>query len=62
MYKIFKMEEVEVYIVDILMEGKNKIEHDQRVQEVLRRAKVSRVKFNKEKCVFGRFDLIFVTF
>lgn len=60
MYKIFKMEGVEVYIDDLLIWGRTKQEHDDRLQEVLRRAAENTVKFNKEKCVFGVKEITFL--
>lgn len=60
MYKIFKMEGVEIYIDDVLIWGENKTQHDKRVREVLRRAEECGVKFNKEKCVFGASSINFL--
>lgn len=53
MYKIFSMPGVEVYCDDILVWGNSKTQHDERLEEVMRRAQKQGVKFNKEKCKFG---------
>lgn len=60
MYKIFKLEGVEVYIDDLLIWGKNKQEHDDRLKEVIRRAKENGVKLNRDKCVFGVEEISFL--
>lgn len=60
MYRIFKMEGVEVYIDDIMVWGSTKEEHDDRLKEVMRRAKEHGVKFNKEKCVFHVNEIKFL--
>ncbi|XP_059061669.1 uncharacterized protein K02A2.6-like [Achroia grisella] len=60
MYKIFKIEGVEVYIDDLLIWGKTREEHDSRLREVIRRAKENGVKFNKEKCLFGSKQVTFL--
>lgn len=54
-HKTFKaifegIEGVQIYIDDILVVGKDKEEHDQRLRQVLERAKENGVKFNKKKC------------
>ena len=60
MNNIFKMDGVEIYIDDIMIWGKTKEEHDERVQEVMKRAKENGVKFNKEKCLFGVEEIKFL--
>lgn len=60
MYKIFKMEGVEVFIDDILIWGRTKEEHDYRLKEVLNRARDNGVKLNKNKCVFGVNEVRFL--
>lgn len=60
MTNIFKMEGVEVYIDDVLIWGSTKEEHDERLKEVMRRAKENGVKFNKDKCLFGVKEITFL--
>lgn len=43
---------VEVYIDDIIVWGKNKEEHNNRLKAVLERAYTAGVRFNKKKCKF----------
>ncbi|XP_063903271.1 uncharacterized protein K02A2.6-like [Zophobas morio] len=50
---IFNLEGVEVYIDDIIIWGRNRAEHDARLQAVLQIAKENNVKFNQNKCKFG---------
>lgn len=52
--EIFDMEGVEVYIDDILVHGKTKIEHDERLKKVFEKAKENGVKFNKKKMSFWK--------
>lgn len=44
----------DIYIDDIIVYGKNKIEHDERLRKVLKTAKKNNVKFNLKKCQFGK--------
>lgn len=60
MQKIFKMEGVEVYCDDLLIWGKTRAEHDDRLHEVMQRAVSNGVKFNKNKCVFGATEITFL--
>lgn len=50
MYKTFSMEGVEVYVDDLLVYGRTRAEHDERLREVLRRAAAAGVRFNRDKC------------
>lgn len=51
---LFKeIEGVEVYIDEIIVWGSSIEEHNMRLKKVLNKAKVSGVRFNKEKCQFG---------
>ncbi|XP_028165312.1 uncharacterized protein K02A2.6-like [Ostrinia furnacalis] len=45
---------VAVYSDDILVSGKTKMEHNDRLNMVFNRAKEFNVKFNKEKCTFAK--------
>ncbi|XP_030763270.1 uncharacterized protein K02A2.6-like [Sitophilus oryzae] len=51
--QIFNLEGVDVYIDDILIWGKTKSEHDERLKKVLQIAKETNVRFNLHKCRFG---------
>lgn len=50
---IFLENGVEIYIDDILIHGKTKEEHDERLKEVFEKARKHNVKFNLKKCRFG---------
>lgn len=60
MHKIFKMEGVEVYCDDLLIWGKTEKEHDDRLKEVMRRALLNGIKFNKNKCMFKASEITFL--
>ncbi|XP_048002450.1 uncharacterized protein K02A2.6-like [Leguminivora glycinivorella] len=60
MYKLFSRQGVEVFIDDILVHGKTREEHDQRLGEVMRIAAEFGVKFNKNKCVFAQETVKFL--
>ena len=45
---------------DIIVWGKDKHEHDKRLQEVLDRIYKSGIRLNKDKCVIGKDELIFL--
>lgn len=47
------IEGVLIYIDDLMIWGKNKKEHDERVETVLKRAEEWNVTFNLKKCIFG---------
>lgn len=51
---IFVTEGSDVYIDDIIVWGKTKEEHDERLAKVLKLAKENNVKFNLNKCNFGK--------
>ena len=52
--KIFKyIEGVKIYIDDILIFGKDAEEHDNRLRQVVDRAREMGTRFNKEKCKIG---------
>lgn len=51
------MEGVEIYIDDILIHGKDKVEHDKRLMEVMNKCKEINLKLNKDKCKFGLTEL-----
>ncbi|XP_031359175.1 uncharacterized protein K02A2.6-like [Photinus pyralis] len=51
--EIFADNGVQVYIDDILVHGKDKQEHDERLKNVFRKAHEQNVKFNLSKCRFG---------
>lgn len=42
-----------IYLDDILVWGKTKEEHNERLEMVLKRAKENNLKFNKSKCKIG---------
>lgn len=58
--KIFDLEGVELYIDDIIIWGSTKAEHDKRLLEVFKLAKLHNVTFNKEKCKFGLTEITFM--
>lgn len=58
--KIFRTIGVEIYIDDIIIHGKTKQEHDERLSYVLETAKKFGVKFNYAKCNFGKTELKFM--
>ncbi|XP_024874073.1 uncharacterized protein LOC112456031, partial [Temnothorax curvispinosus] len=47
----------EQYIDDVIVWGKNKAEHDERLRKVLETAKRNKVKFNLSKCQFGKSNV-----
>lgn len=57
---IFNIEGVELYIDDILVYGRTKVEHDKRLLEVLKVAQKNNVTFNKSKCKFGLKEVHFM--
>ena len=48
------LEGVDTYIDDIIVYGRNKEEHYERLRKVLQRASEKNVKFNKSKCKFSK--------
>ncbi|KAK2710413.1 hypothetical protein QYM36_011810 [Artemia franciscana] len=48
------LEGIRILVDDILVYGKNREEHDQRLSAVLRRARKKRIRFNSEKCEFSK--------
>lgn len=58
--EIFNLTGVEIYIDDILIHGKTKEEHDERLKKVLEIAKKNNVKFNLEKCKFGLNEVVYL--
>ena len=52
-FQLFSIPGVEIYVDDILIHGRNKEEHDQRLAKVFEIAKKHNVKFNLSKCQFG---------
>ncbi|XP_024891750.1 uncharacterized protein K02A2.6-like [Temnothorax curvispinosus] len=50
-------ESCEQYIDDVIVWGKNKAEHDERLRKVLETAKRNKVKFNLSKCQFGKSNV-----
>lgn len=54
------IEGVEVYIDEIIVWGSTMLEHDKRLKQVLEKAKLSGLKFNKEKCQFGIREVKYV--
>ncbi|KAK2704195.1 hypothetical protein QYM36_017493 [Artemia franciscana] len=48
------LEGIRILVDDILVYGKNREEHDQRLSAVLRRARVKGIRFNSEKCEFSK--------
>ena len=54
---LFAGEGTRVYIDDILIWGRNREEHDARLERVLKIARDNNVKFNLSKCKFGRTEL-----
>ncbi|XP_064475711.1 uncharacterized protein K02A2.6-like [Ornithodoros turicata] len=51
---------VQVYLDDILVGGKNEEEHNTRLEAVLRRILEDGVRLNKDKCLFGVKEVIFL--
>lgn len=51
--QIFNVPGTKIYIDDLLIWGKTKAEHDERLKKVLKIAKQNNIKFNKSKCKFG---------
>jgi len=45
------------YIDDILISGKTKEEHDQRLKQVLERLRANNVKLNSQKCKFAQTEV-----
>lgn len=58
--EIFNLEGVELYIDDIIIWGRSQVEHDERLKEVFRVAKLNNITFNKEKCKFGMSEITFM--
>lgn len=58
--EMFNMQGVEIYIDDILIHGKTKEEHDDRLKEVMELARKNNVKFNLEKCKFGMKEVTYL--
>lgn len=58
--QIFDLEGVELYIDDIIIWGRTQAEHNQRLEEVFRIAKLNNITFNKEKCKFGMSEITFM--
>ena len=50
-------EGTEIYIDDLIVWGKDQQEHDLRLKQVMETAKINNVKFNKEKCHFGKSSI-----
>ncbi|KAK2716831.1 hypothetical protein QYM36_007097 [Artemia franciscana] len=48
------LEGIRILVDDILVYGKNREEHDQRLSAVLRRARKKGIRFNSEKCEFSK--------
>lgn len=59
---IFQTEGIEIYIDDILIYGKTKEEHDQRLKNVFKIALKNNVKFNLKKCQFGLSEVKYLGF
>lgn len=55
--KIFQIPGVAIYIDDILVFGKSKTEHDERLRQVLNIAKSNGVTFNLSKCKFAQTEI-----
>ncbi|XP_064469925.1 uncharacterized protein LOC135384662 [Ornithodoros turicata] len=51
---------VQVYLDDILVGGKNEEEHNTRLEAVLRRILEDGVRLNKDKCLFGVKEVVFL--
>ena len=51
------IEGTDIYIDNIIIWGRNKIEHDIRLNKVLDRARENNVKFNLNKCKFGQTEI-----
>lgn len=58
--EIFKIDGVEIYIDDILIWGKDKKEHDDRLEQVLKIAQQNNIKFNKNKCKFAMKEIVYM--
>ncbi|KAK2721380.1 hypothetical protein QYM36_003607, partial [Artemia franciscana] len=55
MEEVFEgLEGIRILVDDILVYGKNRKEHDQRLSAVLRRARKKGIRFNSEKCKFSK--------
>ncbi|XP_022836873.1 uncharacterized protein K02A2.6-like, partial [Spodoptera litura] len=54
------LEGVESFIDDIIVWGRSKDEHNQRLECLLRRAKDIGIKFNREKCKFGVSEITYL--
>lgn len=48
------------FIVDIIVFGANKDEHDKRLASVMKTLKANNVKLNKDKCIYGVDKLKFL--
>ena len=55
--KLVGREGVECNIDDILIHGKNKKEHDQRLHAVLNKLKEAHIILNPEKCEFSKTSI-----
>lgn len=58
--EIFNIEGVELYVDDLIVYGKTKAEHDERLKKVIKIAKENNVRFNLEKCDFGKQKIKYV--
>lgn len=54
------VEGVSVYIDDVIIWGRNKMEHDKRLEEVLKIARDRNLKFNLNKCKISRNEVPFL--
>ena len=61
MHEIFEdLEGVETDIDDILVWGRTRQEHDDRLRETLQRAREHNLSFNSEKCKFGQTRVVYI--
>ncbi|CAG4976944.1 unnamed protein product [Colias eurytheme] len=60
MHRLFACEGVETYVDDVLVYGKTKEEHDERLHKVLQCAVANGVRFNRDKCKFGVREVKFL--
>jgi hypothetical protein len=56
-HNIFNIPGVVVYVDDILIHAKNKIEHDRILEQVFQIAIQNNIKFNLKKCKFGMTEI-----
>lgn len=59
-HELFNMPGVDTSMDDIIVFGKTKQEHDERVKKVLEKCRETGLKLNKEKCEIGKTEIVYL--